>query len=58
VPIAILFLLFFLKQIATNRPKSISNLADAQSQNSSRGPRSSSYDCCACDTCWTHICFL
>src|SRR6266568_1747371 len=58
VPVAILFLLCFLKQTATTRPKNFSNLADAQGQNSSGGARSSGYDCGACDTCWTHISLL
>src|SRR6266853_6962181 len=58
VPVDILFLLCFLKQTVPTRPKNFSNLADAQGQNSSRGPRSSRHHCCACDTCWTHISLL
>jgi hypothetical protein len=56
--VAILFLLDFLKQTETIRPEKVSEFADAQRQNSSRGSRSGGHHCCACDACWAHISLL
>src|SRR5216684_1925038 len=52
--VAISFLLFFLKQTETTHSDKVSELADAQCQNSSRGSGSGDQYCWACDACWAH----
>jgi hypothetical protein len=52
--VAILLLLFFLKQTETVGSKKFSGLTDVQGENSSCGSGAGDHRCGACDACWTH----
>src|SRR6516162_8615575 len=58
LPVAILFLLCFLKQTETIRAEKFSELSDTHRQNSSRGSGSGHHCCCACDAYWAHMSLL
>jgi hypothetical protein len=60
--VAILFLLLclksVLKQSETTQVEKLSELADADRQNSSGRDRSSGHYGCTFDACWAHMCLL
>src|SRR5689334_4316539 len=50
-----LFLLCFLKQAGAIRSEDVSELGDAQGQNSTCGSGSGDHYCCVGDACWAHM---
>src|SRR5262245_3659470 len=58
LPVAISFLLRFLKQTEATRSEKFSDLGDAHRQNSSRQSGSGNYHCCVCDAYWAHMSLL